>query len=80
MGIKQLYNDNLWKLPNEYGDVSVMGLRVIRPGTKSSQTVQGQNLHKLSGDKIKCLIIGHSMKFNFKFQLAFFGSCNLLLN
>ena len=24
MGIKQSYNDNLWKLPNEYGDVSVM--------------------------------------------------------
>ena len=24
MGIKQLYIDNLWKLPNEYGDVSVM--------------------------------------------------------
>ena len=24
MGIKQLYNDNLRKLPNEYGDVSVM--------------------------------------------------------
>ena len=24
MGIKQLYNDNLLKLPNEYGDVSVM--------------------------------------------------------
>ena len=24
MGIKQLYNDNLWKLPNEYRDVSVM--------------------------------------------------------
>ena len=24
MGIKQLYNDNLQKLPNEYGDVSVM--------------------------------------------------------
>ena len=24
MDIKQLYNDNLWKLPNEYGDVSVM--------------------------------------------------------
>ena len=22
-------------------------------------------------DKIKCLIIGHSMKFNFKFQLTF---------
>ena len=47
-----------------------------RPGTKCSQTVQGQNLHKLSGDKIKCLIIGHSMKFNFKFQLTFLGSCN----
>ena len=24
MGIKKLYNDNLRKLPNEYGDVSVM--------------------------------------------------------
>ena len=24
MGIKHLYNDNLRKLPNEYGDVSVM--------------------------------------------------------
>ena len=24
MGIKQLYKDNLGKLPNEYGDVSVM--------------------------------------------------------
>ena len=24
MGIKQLYNDYLRKLPNEYGDVSVM--------------------------------------------------------
>ena len=24
MGIKQLYKDNLRKLPNEYGDVSVM--------------------------------------------------------
>ena len=24
MGIKQLYNDNLQKLPNEYGDVSVV--------------------------------------------------------
>ena len=25
MGINQLYNDNLRKLPNEYGHVSVMG-------------------------------------------------------
>ena len=28
MGIKQLYNDNLRKLPNEYGDVSVMSLEI----------------------------------------------------
>ena len=47
-----------------------------RSGTKSSQTGWGQNLHKLSGDKIKCLIIGHSIKFNFQFQLTFLGSCN----
>ena len=26
MGIKQLYNENLRKLPNEYGDISVMTL------------------------------------------------------
>ena len=28
MGIKQLYNDNLQKLPNEYGDVSIMHVSV----------------------------------------------------
>ena len=28
MGIKQLYNDSLRKLPNEYGDVSVMWLKI----------------------------------------------------
>ena len=28
MGIKQLYNDNLRKLPNEYEDVSVMVLNI----------------------------------------------------
>ena len=27
MGIKQLFNDNLQKLLNEYGDVSVMYLK-----------------------------------------------------
>ena len=47
-----------------------------RPPSKSSQTGRRQNLHKPSGDKIKCLIIEHSMKFNFKFQLTFLGSCN----
>ena len=41
-----------------------------------SRTGRGQNLHKLSGDKIKCLIIVYSMKFNFKFQLTFLRSCN----
>ena len=29
MGIKQLYNDNLRKLPNEYGDVSVMVFKIF---------------------------------------------------
>ena len=42
-----------------------------------SRTGRGQNLHKLPGDKIKCLIIGHSMKVNLQFQLTFLGSCNL---
>ena len=43
-----------------------------------SRIGRGQNLHKQAGDKIKCLIIGHSMKFNFKFQLTFLGSCNII--
>ena len=30
MGIKVLHNDNLRKLPNEYGDVSVMNQDVVR--------------------------------------------------
>ena len=42
-----------------------------------SWTSRGQNLYKLSGDKIKCLIIGHSMKVNLQFQLTFLGSCNI---
>ena len=50
-----------------------------RPGTKSSRTCWGQNLHKLSGDKIKCLIIGISMNFNFQFQLTFLGLCNVVM-
>ena len=29
MGINQLYNDNLRKLPNKYGDVSVMVIQNI---------------------------------------------------
>ena len=29
MGIKQLYNDNLRKLPNKYGDVSVMNVITV---------------------------------------------------
>ena len=49
-----------------------------------SRTVRGKiftnrpakNLHKLSGDKIKCLIIGHTLKVNLQFQLTFLGSCN----
>ena len=43
-----------------------------------SRTGQWQNLHKLSGDKIKCLIIGHTMKVNLQFQLTFLGSCNFI--
>ena len=31
MGIKKLYNDNLRKLPNEYGDVSVMYWKNLIP-------------------------------------------------
>ena len=42
-----------------------------------SRTGRGQNLHKLSGDKIKCLIIGHTMKVNLQFQLTLLESCNL---
>ena len=54
------------------------GLRVIDIFHESSRTGRGQNLHKLSGDKVKCLIVGHSMKVNLQFQLTFLGSCNFV--
>ena len=41
-----------------------------------SRTGRGQNHHILSGDKIKCLIIGNSIGVNLQFQLTFLGSCN----
>ena len=41
-----------------------------------SQTVRGQNLHKLSGDKIKCLNVGHTLKVNLQFQLTSLGLSN----
>ena len=40
--------------------------------------VRGQNLHKLPGDKIKCFIIGHTLKVNFQLRLTFLGSCNCM--
>ena len=39
MGIKQLYNDNLWKLPNEYGDVSVMSPMTFGSGKLKIETL-----------------------------------------
>ena len=42
MGIKQLYNDNLPKLPNEYGDVSVMFIFSVAMATNQIQQF-GQN-------------------------------------
>ena len=41
-----------------------------------SRTGRRQNLHKVAGDKIKCLFIGNTMKVNLQFQLNFLGSCN----
>ena len=40
MGIKQLYNDNLRTLPNEYGDVSVMSLEAL-PSAKFWKSENG---------------------------------------
>ena len=49
MDIKQLYNDNLRKLPNEYGDVSVMYRRVT---TQSGLTqLFKMSGYRFSGDK-----------------------------
>ena len=39
MGIKQLYNDNLWKLQNKYGDVAVMAPWGIRLWSKQQSRV-----------------------------------------
>ena len=39
MGIKQLYYDNLRKLPNEYGDVSVMDFPLRTFSYKSGKKI-----------------------------------------
>ena len=43
MGIKQLYNDNLRKLPTEYGDVSVM----VEPSLRRSWHSRDRGLIRL---------------------------------
>ena len=43
MGIKQLYNDNLRKLPNEYGDVSV-NLKIKSHFTKYSSLISSLSI------------------------------------
>ena len=42
MGIKQLYNDNLRKLPNKYGDVSVMCVCLQNQAYQSTETIACQ--------------------------------------
>ena len=42
MGIIQLYNNNLRKLPNEYGDVSIMVIWTF--SVHVSVTLAGQNI------------------------------------
>ena len=37
MGIKQLYNDNLRKLLNEYGDVSVMHVKFVQKPVRQNK-------------------------------------------
>ena len=77
-----LYLTISWATSCQYQSVSKIlpkyskRFKSYRHFSKSSQTGRGQNLHKLSGNKIKCMIIGHSVKFNIKFQLTFLESCN----
>ena len=51
MGIKQLYNDSLQKLPNEYGDVSVMRIIWFDP-IKGSQFMNKKIMSKNNEMKI----------------------------
>ena len=57
MGIKQLYNDNLRKLPNEYGDVSVMRLCRGSSSEKSETNAKWHHRSKLcrapNSEKVK---------------------------
>ena len=79
LGQSQMTFDISWSTSCQYQCICII-LSKYSKRFKSYQhfswTARHQNLHKLSGNKIKCLIIGHSMKFNFKFQLTFLGSCN----
>ena len=46
MGIKQLYNDNLRKLPNDHGDVSVM-----QANSQGDSSFEGQRIFEQRGKK-----------------------------
>ena len=53
MGIKQLYNDNLWKLPNEYGDVSVI-ITETAPYSFGSLFHYTQHLDEVGPEHLDC--------------------------
>ena len=72
MGIKQLYNDNLWKLPNEYGDVSVMQTLAAIVHTISI-------VKKIAKDGDSCILMPFCVK-KLKSNLATYCIANIVPN
>ena len=58
MGIEELYNDNLRKLPNEYGDVSVMSCLLQQKRFKISKdhTIWSIQAVKAVSQKTHCVV------------------------
>ena len=71
MGIKQLYHDNLRKLPNKYGDVSIM----INDQTNATESKA--NAKCIPSKKGNIGFYFHSV---FKVKIFYYGKCSKISN
>ena len=71
MGIKQLYSDNLRKLPNEYGDVSVMTCLNGFLESKVGEARLSAALHACIGQRKAKLFLHEEVRMQYKYWLMF---------
>ena len=70
MGIKQIYNGNVRKLPNEYGDVSVMKTTPVRQRILLQLRIK----FKIIMDSEFCQAFVCSVKLLYQFTVGFYDN------